>query len=110
MLCAAFLDGANKGTNIDDLGILTTPGHTSIGAKYSGQEVTAAYSGNIDECCISNIIRTDEWIEFAYASDKGDAGTAGDEEEVPELVVLLIPIALAMPVIVKYMKKKKLRY
>jgi hypothetical protein len=72
-----FHDGVSKGSDSLSGTIWGQSDPLYIGA---GNTTADEFDGLIDEVRISNVARSSEWIAFAYLSDKGEAGTAGEEE------------------------------
>jgi hypothetical protein len=59
---------------------------------------------------VSSTSRSAGWISTEYKNQSSPSTfvkTFGSEETVPELTLLLFPIALAAPFVVKYMKQKR---
>lgn len=72
-----YANGAQVGSNKTVTGSIVD----NSNAVYIGSQQTGVWlDGVIDEVRISNVARTTEWVEFAYLSDNGVAGTAGAEE------------------------------
>jgi len=69
-----------------------------------------AWDGQMDEVRISDTADhgTVEWVDAEHTNQNTPTTfyNVGTQEEVPELVVLLIPVALAIPVIIKYFRRK----
>lgn len=73
---------------------------------------TRTFDGQIDEVNVSGSVRSSTWISTQYNNQNSNTTfvkTWGAEEDVPELTILLFPLALAAPFIVKYMRRRKER-
>lgn len=79
-----YLDGSSSGTYTGSPTgtILDSDAGLHIGSFWTGGGYTDTH---IDEIRISNTTRSAEWIEFAYLSDKGDAGTADSVPSTPTI-------------------------
>jgi hypothetical protein len=78
-----YLDGESKSLCVyheNDGEFTDVPNADFVGIGRMRLSETRYFSGNIDEVRISNIVRPDEWLEYSYLSDKGDAGSVGGEE------------------------------
>lgn len=88
---AVTWDGSNQakvykdGALYETLTLSNVPSPTNKTSPFvfgkHGSSASEYWDGLIDEVRISDVARSAEWIAFAYLSDKGDAGTAGAEEQ-----------------------------
>ena len=76
-----FKDGSSIATDTTSSGTRTGNGANPF---HIGGAAGSLWSDSyITEVRVSKIVRSDEWIEFAAKSDKGNGGTAGSEETAP---------------------------
>jgi hypothetical protein len=78
--------------------------------RFGSPNASGRLDGFIDEIRFSNSVRSATWVSTEYNNQSAPAtffSTWGAEEDVPELTILLFPIALGVPFIVKYMKRRK---
>ncbi|HUC95253.1 MAG TPA: DUF2341 domain-containing protein, partial [Candidatus Saccharimonadales bacterium] len=65
-------------------------------------------NGTLDEMRVAQIARPAEWVKFEYynqSSTNNELSFAA--QETPELVILLLPLALVIPLIIRYNKRRK---
>lgn len=104
-----YFNGSTTGTIT---GSPTGTIYSSTGStlKYGSPGYSGRLDGIMDEIRFSNIARSATWISTEYNNQSAPSTfikTWGAEEDVPELTILLFPLALAAPFVVKYMKRRK---
>ncbi|QQS39289.1 DUF2341 domain-containing protein [Candidatus Woesebacteria bacterium] len=77
---------------------------------YVGSDDSGGYfNGKMDELRIASVVRTTNWLSTEYntLNDTSTFYSLEAEEEVPELVILLLPLAILIPFVVKYHEKRR---
>ncbi len=85
---------------------------TSASIYFGGWTTTVNsqnYNGLLDEVRIANVVRTAGWLTTEYNNQNSPSTffTVGSEQNVPEFVILLFPLALAAPFIIQHLRRKR---
>ena len=110
----SYFDGATLCNNAASVanGAHTQGCELFIGAQdLCGTGAGAHFNGQIDEFRLSITLLSAGWMETDYNTISSPSTfysvASGAEEQVPEIVVLLLPLAIVMPLLIRNLKQKR---
>jgi len=110
----AYFDGAELGNNAANNagGAHTHTCELIIAAgNLCGTGIQNHLNGQVDEFRYSKTLLTAGWVETDYNTITSPSTfytvASGSEEQVPEIVVLLLPLAIVMPLLIRNFKQKR---